>query len=202
MSASRFPRFASWILRIEGGYADDPADRGGPTYAGLTVPALVGLDIDGDGKADFDFDHDGDVDADDIRALRGRPDREHIVAGWYRTQIWERFHADTLPWATALYLADMAVHSGPGPATLALQRALNAVAGGRGRLTEDGKWGPATAQAAMVTSSPLDVERLREWYHVERQQLFHRLCIQRPANERFFRGWTRRLFLLGKEAAA
>ena len=66
----RYARAARKLLQIEGGFVDDPKDRGGATKYGISLRFLAAegaFDEDGDGKADFDLDLDGDIDGQDIR---------------------------------------------------------------------------------------------------------------------------------------
>jgi len=227
VGSSRFGRFYRWILQVEGGLSEDPRDTGGTTYAGLTAPALARIDRNADGRWDYDLDGDGDVDGADVRALKGRPD---LVEAWYRTEIWDRLRGDALPWPIALHVTDMAVNSGLAAAVLALQRALNGAFGGRGHVDEDGRWGPATAQAAMLASDAHTAAKVTEWFGVERSQFYGRVIRARTRKRvgelllaaegaitaaqvveqlrkaevygaAYERGWYRRLELLRAEAA-
>jgi len=51
------------ILRREGGYVNNPNDKGGPTKYGITLGTLAGTGRWGD------FDKDGDVDAEDVKIM-------------------------------------------------------------------------------------------------------------------------------------
>lgn len=201
-----WPRCLAWLRRVEGGFIDHPADPGGATYAGVSLRAVVGLDMDGDGKLDFDLDRDGDVDADDIRALQRQPD---LIERFYRERYWYPSKASEMPWPLNLYVFDAAVHHGPEAAVGLLQRALG--------VTFDGKPGPVTLAAARK-ATPLHGRRML----AERQVLFARIRARATyvelhrrgqqaaspqafadafAADPFLRGWMRRVTDLQAEAA-
>ena len=75
--------FAPKILRYEGGFVNDPKDRGGATNMGVTLATWrqVGYDKDGD----------GDIDADDIRIL-SKADAVSVL----RLNYWNRWKADQI----------------------------------------------------------------------------------------------------------
>jgi hypothetical protein len=70
---TRYAAAAKKLLLIEGGFVDDPTDRGGTTKYGISLRFLAAagaFDSDGDGIADFDLDMDGDIDGADVRKRR------------------------------------------------------------------------------------------------------------------------------------
>lgn len=71
------------ILKWEGGYCDDPDDRGGATNKGVTLSTWrqVGYDKDGD----------GDIDANDIRLLSNE-DATRVLKQFY----WDRWKTDLI----------------------------------------------------------------------------------------------------------
>jgi lysozyme family protein len=75
--------FLPKLLALEGGYVNDPADRGGATNMGITLGTWrrIGYDKDGD----------GDLDCDDIRKLDER-DFAVVVRKYY----WDRWCADDI----------------------------------------------------------------------------------------------------------
>ncbi len=172
------------VLRNEGGGSDHPADRGGPTYAGVALKTVRTLDGDGDGVLDFDLDGDGDVDREDIRALAGWPER---VEAFYRDCYWIPTRSAELPPHLAMFVFDAAVHHGPAAAIALLQRAVCVKA--------DGIIGPKTIAAAHAHWN----EALEECL-LQRLYLFDRIHIVRPETVAFREGWRRRLFTLHREA--
>lgn len=121
------PRYAAAVdrlLGVEGGFVDDPLDRGGTTKFGISLRFLVaegGLDLDGDGLADFDLDMDGDIDGFDIRKLT-RGDAKYL----YHRCFWQRLDADMMLEPIGEMLFDQGVNGGLVAARKMLQRALNA----------------------------------------------------------------------------
>ncbi len=179
-----WPRAYAFVRAREGGFANLPGDRGGPTFAGVALRTVAALDADGDGRKDFDLDGDGDVDIDDIRALAGHPGK---VETFYRDRYWTPVRAAELPPHLALFAFDSAVHHGVSAAALLLQRGVAA--------HEDGVIGPETiarAQAAWATGLHSCL--------VHRLSLFRAIHARRPATLAFADGWNARVLSLQQEA--
>lgn len=73
-----------FILRWEGGFVNDPTDRGGATNMGVTIATWrsVGYDKDGD----------GDIDVDDLRLIT----KEDVVNRVLKPHYWDRWKADQI----------------------------------------------------------------------------------------------------------
>lgn len=126
MATGNFQPCLDQVLKIEGGYVDDP--RGGPTNLGVTLPAL---------QTWYGQGHVATVA--DIQALTPAS-----VAPIYKAGFWNAVHADYLPKGVDLFVFDTAVNSGPGRAARMLQEALGVV--------QDGLVGPNTINAAAAAS--------------------------------------------------
>jgi len=183
-SPDPWSRAYPWIRRVEGGWSDHPDDPGGPTYAGVTIPAVVGVDFDKDGELDFDLDNDGDVDRGDFELLR-KGGHEELIDLFYRERYWHAVRATDLPWPWNLAVFDGAVNHGVGASVVLLQRALG--------VPQDGRIGPKTLGALHGAGR----HRL-DLLFAERSTLYRRICERRGWT--FWNGWMIRLFLLRDEA--
>lgn len=108
MARSTFNPAIGYVLAHEGGYVNDPKDKGGPTNLGITQATLAAW-----------FGH--AVSADDVRHLT-RWDATAI----YRAEFWDRIRGDLLPAGLDYALFDFAVNSGAGRAARFLQTLLKA----------------------------------------------------------------------------
>lgn len=173
---SLFDRAVERVLEHEGGYVDDPLDRGGETNFGITARTLR--------------------DARDSRIVG----REATVATLtreqaieiYRAMYWRRAGCDRLPGPLAVVVFDFAVNSGPATAVKALQRVL--------RVDDDGVLGEQTAAAARRTGERTVAQLCRA-----RLELMADLIARAPEQKRFRGGWFARVaataFFAGQVAA-
>jgi lysozyme family protein len=120
------------ILRHEGGYVNNPHDRGGPTNLGVTIPTLSA------------FEHHA-VTVDEIKTLTPA-----TVASLYRALYWNAAHCDALPKGVDYIVFDAGVLSGVGRAVRVLQALVGA--------EPDGAIGPRTL-AAVATMPPTEIVR-------------------------------------------
>lgn len=153
------------VLDREGGFVDDPVDRGGCTNRGITQRTLAAW-------------RKVPVTCDDIRALT-----EAEAFDIYRHLYVEGpGFADAIANDRLLALVvDYAVLSGPAAATRALQRAIG--------IADDGVIGPQTKRLLGAQAGSLDVYKKlladRIGHHVE-------LVLLNPSQRRFLRGWLNR----------
>lgn len=113
----------AFVMGLEGGYSDNPADPGGATNGGITQRFLDGV---------RGTDRTLPARVADLSAAQ--------IAGLYRANQWAAVRGDQLPAGLALLAFDMAVNEGPQRAILVLQQALG--------VTADGIIGPGTLAAA------------------------------------------------------
>jgi lysozyme family protein len=160
------------VLNAEGGYANEPLDRGGPTNLGITQRTL-----DGWRRYHPEFPASvRDLTADHARAI-------------YDRQYWQPAGCDFMPWPLSLVVFDMAVNSGPGKAVEYLQRALVSFGA---RIAVDGGFGPMTQAAlrtVLQTVGPLQIA-LR---HIDLRREFYRAIVAaNPSQGKFLKGWLNR----------
>lgn len=195
------PRYAAAVaklLGIEGGFVDDPVDRGGATKYGISLRFLAAegaFDEDGDGKADFDLDFDGDIDRRDIRLLT-LGDCRFLYLKFF----WRPIGADDLPPPIGEMVFDQAVNGGALAAKKMLQSAINACAGShgvKGHLQVDGQLGPVTMAYIRAIVSSGGLGALIEAYRAQVKARYRAIAARYPSQKRFLRGWLRRADELG-----
>lgn len=94
MVDANFPESLSRVLKHEGGYTNDPQDRGGPTNWGITIE-------------DARMYWKPNATASDVRAMP-----LEIAKGIYRTKYWDRMKCDQLPSGVDYCTFDYGVNSG------------------------------------------------------------------------------------------
>jgi lysozyme family protein len=161
---TNLPRALAFTLAWEGGYVDDPADRGGATNHGVT-------------QATYDaYRRRLSMDISPVLAITTE-EMEAI----YRDGYWVRTHADVMPWPLSLVVFDAAVNSGPARSVKWLQKALGFAAS-----QIDGLWGPMTAQA-VGAADPIALAHAA----LDAREAFLR-AIAIGTQARFLHGWLNR----------
>lgn len=162
-------KLAPFILRWEGGFVNDPVDKGGATNMGVTIGTWrsVGYDKDGD----------GDIDVDDLHLL----DKEDVIERVLRPHYWNRWRADEiLNQSVANILVDWVWASG----THGIKRPQRILG-----VTPDGIVGPKTL-AAVNSMDPMELHfRIKN----DRIRFIDEICRRDPSQERFRKGWMNRI---------
>jgi lysozyme family protein len=157
-----------FTLGEEGGYVDDPRDKGGATNRGVTQ---------------------GVYDA--WREAKARPSQDvrlmeyAEVEDLYRERYWEPGHCGELPARLGVVHFDWCVNHGVKGALLTLQQTLG--------VTPDGAWGPKTAAAA-ASSPPAAGMR----YDMLRGQWYLKRVAEAPDQAAFLPGWLARVVRLDR----
>lgn len=167
-----FRRALDLVLQSEGGYVDDPADRGGATNLGVT-------------QATYDA----------WRARHGwRLQSVALIkydeaAAIYWRDYWTPACCDRIPWPLSLIHFDAAVNTGVGEAARLLQRALG--------IPIDGMIGQLTLSRC-APAGPRDCYRLL----LERAFHYRAIAHGDPTQQKFLAGgWLARLEVLYAEVA-
>jgi lysozyme family protein len=165
------------LIDREGGYVDNPADKGGPTCFGITEAVARAHGY--------------------AAPMRQLPRAE--AAFIYRRLYWLRPRLDEIAKRSARLSAEMfdtGVNMGPAVAITFLQRALTALnrnAHDYPDLTPDGRIGPATLSAldAFLETRGRAVGEtvLLRALEALQGERYLRLAERRPANEAFLYGW-------------
>lgn len=160
---------APFILAWEGGFANDPVDRGGATNKGVTLATWkqVGYDKDGD----------GDIDVDDLRNIT-TDDAVNVVM---KPHFWDRWKADKIKsQSVANLLVDWVWASGKHGITN-VQRLLG--------VKVDGIVGDQTI-AALNAKNP---RQLFTAIKKARVSFIDSIIRANPKQKRFRNGWLNRL---------
>ena len=160
------------VIRREGGYVHDPADRGGPTKYGITQRTLRAWR----GQA---------VTAADVRRLT--KDEARAI---YRRRYVDAPGFATLPDPLRAQVIDDAVLSGPRQAVKDLQRAI-------GGIRADGRLGPQTRTALRQQGVAAVHARLIQ----VRAARIGRIVQRRPDQARFLTGWLARITAFARDLA-
>ncbi len=153
-----FKKALEFVLAAEGGYVNDPLDRGGETNFGISKRAYPDVDI---------------------KNLTLR-DASQI----YHRDYWLECQCDKLPSQFAIAVFGSAVNHGSRRAIKILQQTL--------KVDVDGLIGQNTLAAASMQNNRYMLGRFLSF----RSRYYLKIIIKRPSQEKFFRGWSRRLFEL------
>lgn len=158
-----------FILSWEGGYVNDPVDKGGATNMGVTIATWR--------KVGYDKDGDGDIDVDDLRLIS----KDDVLNRVLKPHYWDKWKADQIKsQSVANILVDWVWGSGANGIKIP-QKLLG--------LTVDGIVGPKTLAA--VNSS--DALVLFNTIKAEREAFLWRIVERDPTQKRFIKGWLNRL---------
>jgi lysozyme family protein len=182
MSAAPAPQSAPFdaalarVLRLEGGYVNDPTDRGGETRYGVTAATARRHGYTG--------------------PMAGLP--LATATAIYRADYWNPLRLDDVAaWHPPLaeHLFDIAVNMGPGTAGGFLQRALNLLNRNQrvfADLAVDGLIGGGTLRALNLLGNA-DKPVLLQVVQAYQARRYLEIIENDPTQERFTRGWFARL---------
>ena len=166
-------RIINEIIRVEGGYVNDPSDSGGETNFGITVAVVRANGYNG--------------------AMRDLP--RSVAFDIYSAKYWDAVKGDGLAKLSELVaeeVVDTSVNMGPGRAGEFLQRSLNVLnnqAKLYADLVVDGAIGPATVSALRGYLGTRDEETLAKALNCLQGAYYITLAERREKDERFVYGW-------------
>lgn len=172
----------------EGGYANDPNDRGGETYKGIarkSFPNWPGWNI-----VDY-YKKLGK-----ITSLNRDAGLQEQVESFYKKNFWDILRLSMVQnQSIANELFDTGVNMGVGVAALFLQRSLN-VTNRQGKdyndLQLDGSIGAVTLSVLNNHNRPLDVLKT---LNILQGAKYVSICEANPSQEVFYSGWLKRVNL-------
>lgn len=161
------------IIRVEGGYVNDPSDSGGETNFGITIDTARAYGYAG---------------------LMSKLPRD-VAFDIYTTRYWDAVRAEDMVGLSELVTAevvDTAVNMGSGRAGQFLQRSLNAF-NNRGQkypdIVADGIIGPASISALHSYLQGNDEVTLVKVLNCLQGAAYVELAERREKDERFINGW-------------
>jgi lysozyme family protein len=160
---ANFDTCFSKVIKSEGGYVNDPADRGGETNLGVTVGAW-GAYL---GRA---------IQPGEMKALT-----VDTVKPFYKSMYWDKVKGDDLPIGVDYAVFDFAVNAGVGRAAKFLQRAVGAV--------DDGVIGSGTLGRVAKTDPAVLLKNFAE----QKQGFYKGLATNNPTQQKFLKGWLARV---------
>lgn len=164
------------MIRIEGGFVNNPRDPGGATKYGITQARLN--EWRNNGHDDFPANV-ADLTSDQAAAIY------HVID-------WDAMHCDNMPAPLACLLLNSAVNQGEPTAVRLLQAALG--------VAQDGLVGPGTLEAIRTWRSPYMPEQTLA------EEFAARVAVRYVSLDRFEDwaelGWFRRLFRVYSAATA
>ena len=162
-------------LRFEGGYSNDPDDRGGETYRGISRknwPAWEGW-----------------VTIGNLRlaglSLDANPQLQKNVEDFYRKYFWTPLRCDDLPDAIGAELFDCAVNCGAGSAAKMLQRTVGA--------NPDGAMGPDTLRLIAAAVEARGIQAIVAGMKEQRRDRYRQIATNDPTQGKFLKGWLNRV---------
>lgn len=157
------------IFGTEGGYVNDPHDPGGETRYGISKRSYPHVNI-----AALTIDRAADI---------------------YRADYWDRLSlGDIVNQTIAEEIFDTAVNCGVGTAAKIAQEAVNLTNYPEPDIGVDGRIGPKTIAAINNHKSPLSLYKALNGLQFVR---YMNICKAKPIQERFMRGWLKRVFESG-----
>lgn len=176
---SRFDRFAKGTFDFEGGYSNDPSDRGGETNHGITKGTLDAYQKKQGGLGEGG------------RSVSVKDLTKEQAQAIYKKEYYDgRRIGDIGDEKTAGHIFDLGVNHSTGAAGKMVQKAVNAVIPDA-KLKVDGVVGDKTI-AAINKATPEQVKAINNAIANEREAYYRHLVDNDPSQARFLNGWLKR----------
>ena len=151
------------VIKSEGGYVNDPLDKGGETNLGVTIAAW-GTYLN--------------------RAIQPGEMKLLIpqkVKPFYKQMYWDLVKCDDLPVGVDYAVFDFSVNAGVSRAAKFLQRAVGAV--------DDGVIGSGTLGRVAKTDPAVLLKNFAD----QKQRFYNGLATTNPSQQKFLKGWLARV---------
>lgn len=173
------PAYNQYVKPFEGGYAFDPADKGGETYAGISRvfnPTWKGWSY---------------IDAEKMKRGVTKLPRNYIVPGvdkfvieFYNNDMWNRYGFSAIKsQAIANLLFDTMVNHGPGNMQKIVAKAV----------TGDATQTLSIAKIIELVNSAANPEALHDAIKASREAFYNNIVKNDPTQSKFLAGWLKRV---------
>lgn len=162
------------VLCYEGGYVNDPADKGGETNMGITAAALASAQSAG-------------LIPKNVTVKTLTKEHARII---YERNYYKAGKADRLQHPLAFAHFDACVNHGLKGGGRLLQKALNRYGYS---VVVDGIVGPKTLVTAEEAQAYYGPVALTESYCIAREALYYAIVAKNPTQKKFLKGWLNRL---------
>jgi lysozyme family protein len=177
-----FDKAITFVLKHEGGYANNPNDTGGATNFGLSSRFLNSCKLDGHLLATIDTNDDSVISASEIKNIPIPIAKEVYRLFFWLPNLYEKINSQEV----ANYIFDFSVHAGAYKANYIAQKAANAL--GINPIKQDGLIGKATIGAINLIPSDKMLEKLKEF-----RINFYRDVVKHNRTQKvFLNGWIKR----------
>ena len=166
---AKVEKLAPFILKWEGGFSNDPDDSGGATMKGITLNTF---------KA---YRKEKGLPVPTVNDLKSISDKEWTAI--LKSKYWDPFKADEIK---SQAIANLIVGWGWGSGVVTAIKQVQKLLG----LTQDGVVGNVTL-SVINNSAP---EQLFNKIWLARKDFFIDICINKPTQIKFLKGWTNRLY--------
>lgn len=178
-------------LKHEGGYVNDPDDRGKETYKGISRrhhPRWKGWRTVDDLKRSAGF----------PKNLDGNAKLQALVRSLYKTNYWDRVQGDAIrDDALAAELFDSAVNMGVARVVRFLQESLNILNRNESSYADigvDGQFGPTTLKTLnKLLSKDRSAKNILQMIKVLQGMGYVEIVRREPIQEKYIRGWLKRI---------
>lgn len=168
----------------EGGYENNPNDRGGPTNEGISLRFMLENNL----KA-FDDDKDGVIDAPDVKELT-----DNQIYEIYRENFWRKGNFEKIQNKNiAIKVFDISVNVGLRTGIKILQKSINELPP-HPKIKEDGFLGPETLSHVNDKPSTYIQETLLPTYRIECWHHYEKIIEKDPSQKVFRDGWEKRAY--------
>ena len=178
------------LLKLEGKYANDPIDKGGETYCGISrnnFPNWIGWNIIDHYKKTNHF----------TEHLKSDFNLQAQVEDFYKTNFWNKMHCDLIGGMIAEELFELSVNTGIFRATFMLQTTLNTLNRNEKLYQDilvDGRFGKVTLATLRISLSKNSHKLFFNLLNILQGSFYIELMLNNPVYEKYI-GWFNRVVI-------